>query len=100
MVYMKSEVRKEHILDAAMKAAEKVGYLSMRRSDVAELAGCAEGLVNKYFNTMPQLRRAVMRKAVSGGYNAVLAQGLACKDPVALRAAKETKRLAGQSLLG
>lgn len=97
---MKSDVRKDQILSAAMTVAAKGNYLTMKRSEIAIEANCAESLVSKYFSTMTQLRRAVMRHAAKGGCNAVLAQGLANKDPQAMKASREDKRLAGQSLLG
>lgn len=96
---MNSEIRKDEILKAAMAVAEQGNYLTIQRVEVATKAGCAPSLINKYFSTMNQLRRAMMRLAAKGGYNTVLAQGLSNKDPQAIKARPEIKRLAGQSLL-
>lgn len=99
-MYLKKDIRKEQIIKAALIVAERTNYLTMTRNEIADEAGCAPSLVNVHFKTMTQLRRAVMRHAAMGGHNKVLAQGLSNKDPHALKATREVKRLAGQSLLG
>lgn len=88
---MKPAERRESIVQAALRVAERDGYHMMRRDAVAESAGVSMGLVTTYFGTMQQLRRAVMRKAIELERIGVIAQGLAYKDkhahkaPAALR---------------
>lgn len=98
--HMNGPDRKEDILKAAMSVAKKGNYSTITRAEVATEASCSEALVSKYFNTMNQLRKAVMRLAAQGGYPEVLAQGLSSKDKQALKANKDERRLAGQTLLG
>ena len=98
--YLKPKVRKEQILAAAVVVAERDGYLHMRRIDVAEVAQCATGSVSRYFNTMHQLRRAVMREAVQTGNHAIIAQGLIAKDKQAMKASEEVKQAALSAAMG
>ena len=93
-------VRKEQILDAALTLSQSDGYQTITRQSVATLAGCSEGLVSRYFSTMPQLRRAVMSAAIAQANLSVLAQGIAMKDAKALRAPEELRRQAVQLMMG
>lgn len=67
-------LRRAHIISAAVRLAEQSHYLRITRADVAEAAGVYPGTVSKYFSTMSQLRRAVMRAAKEQGNETVLAQ--------------------------
>ena len=98
--YLKPEVRKEQILTAAIEVAERDGYMHMRRSDVADVAGCATGSVSRYFNTMHQLRRAVMREAVKSSNHRIVAQGLVANDNQAMKAPEEVKQAALSAVMG
>ncbi len=86
--------RKADILAAAVRRAEKVGLGQLRRDDVANEAGVANGLVTRYFNTMSQLKRAVIRYAVHNEILAIVAQALAMREPEAMKAPEELKRAA------
>jgi AcrR family transcriptional regulator len=83
--------RKEDILAVAVKCAESIGVANLRRDDIADHAGVARGLVSRYFNTMPQLRRAVMRYAVHTENLSIIAQGIAMRDPEALKVSPELR---------
>jgi AcrR family transcriptional regulator len=78
--------RKQDILDAALHVAERDGYMLMTRENIALQAGVSVGLVSNYFGTMKQLRRTVMRQAVSRGIERIVQQGVAMRDPHAMRA--------------
>lgn len=88
------KVRKEEILAVAVKRAELLGLNGLRRDDVAKEAGVANGLVSRYFSTMTQLRRAVMRDAVRREILPIIAQGLAVRDSEAMKASEELKQKA------
>ena len=92
--------RKAEILDAALVVAARSGYDRMTRDDIAAQAKTSCGLVSHHLGTMPQLRRAVMRAAVTRGVLAVVARGLAVKDPQALKAPDTIKRQAAALLAG
>lgn len=84
--------RKEQILTAALKVAGRPGgWSKLTRDAVAKEANCAEGLPSKYFGTMADFRRAVMRAAIRVEALAVIAQGIAAGDKCASKAAPELK---------
>lgn len=83
--------RREQILDAAVGMAKDIGFQKITRDGVAVRAGVAMGLVTRYFGTMCQLRRAVMRSAVRRGVIPIIAEGLAIGDPHARKAGPELK---------
>lgn len=92
------KVRKEEILVAAVEVAQLVGLDKLRRDAVAERAGVANGLVSRYFNTMLQLRHAVVRYAVQKQILSIIAQGLAAGEVEARKAPEDLKRKALASL--
>lgn len=93
--------RKYQILTAALAvAARPGGWSKLTRDAVAREAQCADGLVSKYFGTMTQMRRTVMRSAVLTENLAIVAQGLATGDPHAQKADESLKRKALETLAG
>lgn len=92
------ELRKGSILDAAVQLAKKQGYSNISRQQIAELAGVSTGLVTKYFGTMPQMRRAIMRSAITRGIPEIVAQGMAAGDRQAGKAPEELKAAARKTL--
>lgn len=91
--------RKASILDAAVIAAEKVGFTSVRQADIAKQADCAYGLITTYFKTMTQMRRAIMRAAVARGNLKLIAQGIANNHPAVSNLHPELRNKAIQSLM-
>lgn len=83
--------RRAQILDAAVGMAEDVGFQKITRDGVAVRAGVAMGLVTRYFGTMIQLRRAVMRSAVRNEVIPIVAEGLAIGDAHARKAGPQLK---------
>jgi AcrR family transcriptional regulator len=93
--------RKLQILDAAIKVASLPGgYAKLTRADVAKQADCAEGLPSKYFGTMVNFKRAIMRAAIHDWNLSIIAQGLAAGDKVAAKAEEALKRKALDTLAG
>ncbi|MCH9712662.1 MAG: TetR/AcrR family transcriptional regulator [Proteobacteria bacterium] len=84
-------LRKDNILQTAIKISIKKGYNKITRDDVAEAAGVSMGLITHYFTNMNQLRRDIMRTSVKTEIPEIVAQGLANKDRHALKASKELK---------
>ena len=91
---LKPEVRRDQILNAAIHVATVDGFDNMTRDKIALQADVATGLVNHAFNTMTQLRRAVMRAAVNRELLSIIACGLASGDSVAHDAPEWLKRKA------
>lgn len=66
-------MRKQQILNAAIAIASRDKTLSITRHDIAMEAQVSEALVSKYFNTMHQLRRALVRFSVQTGEVPIIA---------------------------
>lgn len=73
-------VRKEEILNAAIDLASKIGYQSITRKKVAENADISLALINQYFSTMTQLKKAVMKTAIEREIVTIIAQGISLGD--------------------
>lgn len=91
-------LRRDHILNVAIEMAKVKGYHKITRDGVADSAGVSMGLVTRYFGTMNQLRKAVMRSAVKQGIPEIVAQGLANGDDHAKKASAELKAQAATLL--
>jgi len=87
-------MRKENILQVAVQLAAINGYDKITRDGVAEHAGVSMGLVTKYFGTMNQLRRDIMRAAIKREVPEIIAQGLVNGDARAKKAPDELKEKA------
>lgn len=91
-------MRKEHILGVAIELAIRDGYNKITRDGIAEAAGVSMGLVTKYFGTMIQLKRDVIRAAIKQEIPEIIAQGLANGDDRARKASAELKAKAATIL--
>lgn len=78
----------DQILAAAAKLAINKGYQQVTRKEVADALGMAPATIHQRWGTMAKFRRDVMRYAIraSPPVLAVIAQGLAMRDPHARRA--------------
>jgi AcrR family transcriptional regulator len=97
---MSRRARHDDILAAALRVSVTVGYNRITRDDIALAAGCSPALVSEMFGTMTCMRRALMRAAVANAVLPVIAQGLALRDPHALRAPAELRAAAAASITG
>jgi len=95
---LSKDVRKDHILRTALVAAKEVGYTSVTRNILSARAKVSPGLITHYFGTMEQLKRAVMRAAISLEVLEVIAQGLSMGDKNAQKASDELKARAAKTL--
>lgn len=86
------EVRRQEILEAALLLAKRKGYTLITRGEVATEADVSTGLVTNYFNTMNQLKEAVMRLAIEREVLPIIAQGLSLKDKHALQISQSLKK--------
>jgi len=92
--------RKKQILDAAfIVASRKDGWSKLTREAVAKEAGCTDALVNRYFGTMKNFKRTLMRLAIRNEYLAIVAQGVAIGDKYANAAPIQLRAKALTSLL-
>jgi len=92
--------RKAQILAAAVTLAKRDGYKCVTRDAVADHVGISMGLVSRYFGTMPQLRRDIMRFAVREEIPEIVAQGLVARDPHAQKAPDDLRARAVKYIAG
>ena len=90
--------RKAEVLEAAIRTASKVGWRRMTRADIAAEAGTSDALVSTRLGTMEAIRKTVMREAVKRSIAPVVAQGLAERNPIAMKASDELKAAARLAL--
>ena len=81
-----------------MRVAERDGLAAVTRSIVAREARVVPATVSNAYGSMPALRDALMREAVSRPVLSVLAQGLAMGDPIARAAPEHVRQAALASL--
>jgi AcrR family transcriptional regulator len=93
--------RRYQILTAALTVAERPGgWSALTRELVAKEVGCAEALISKYFGTMPDFKRTIMRSAILTENLSIIAQGLATGDRHAQKADDAVKQSALATLMG
>lgn len=97
---MKPADREASILEAALHAAEHLGYNNFRLVDVAAKAECSTGLVMSYWSTMAQLRRSVMRAAIKREVLRIVAVGIALNDPNCRKVSDDLRTRAVGTLQG
>lgn len=97
---LQPDVRREALLDHALGLAERHGYATLTHQAIAAAAQVSQGLVVARLGTKAQMLRDVMRRAVASGNVRVVAQGLARRDPHAMRADSALRELAAQWVRG
>lgn len=96
--YINRKDRRTELLSVAIELAELPGmtYMDVTRQQIAEKAGCSTGLVSHTLGTMNNLRKALMRYAVSHKHYKIIAQGLVRNDSQAMKVDELTKTCAMQ----
>jgi AcrR family transcriptional regulator len=97
-IKLEARARKAQILSAALSLAPSRGYACLTRDEVAAAAGIPSSLVAYHMGTMQAFKRDLMREAIRVECLPVIAQGLACKDPHALKASDDLRARAAASL--
>lgn len=91
---------REAILSAAMQLANLKGYKRVTRGEIAKRAGVAAGSVSYHFKSMPQLRTAMVERAVEAKNLKLLGQALADRHPAATKAPEALRTAAAAQLVG
>lgn len=86
------ESQKDNILKAAVTVAKTFGLHGFARIDVATEARVAEATVSHHFGTMPELRKAVVRQAVSEEILSILADARAGREAVGVPMSEELRK--------
>lgn len=94
MTRMAPADRKAQLLDVAVELARKNGFANLRMLHISQSADCSNATVVGYFKTMVQMKRAVMRAAISREVLPIIAEGVAMRDPVAKKACPDLQRKA------
>ena len=97
---MEPKDRKQQIITAAIELAEKHGYQNIKRDAIAEHAGVAAGLVNRYFDNMHMLRRYIIDEAIRTSNLTIIAQGLVAGDKKARATDESVKKRAMKYVTG
>ena len=94
------DVRKEEILKAALAVASREGgWANLTRITIADEAKCAQSLVSHYFGTMINLRRAIMRAAITSQNLSVISQGILAGDKHAKKVSTAIREKAFANLM-
>lgn len=83
--------RKNELLSEAIELSKEIGYSHITRDGIAERAGVSYGLVTRYFQSMDNLKRLVLKQAIHDEILEIIAQGLVLKDPLTKRLPSELK---------
>lgn len=92
------KVRKAALLKCAVDLCAKHGMHRVTREMIAKAGDVSPGLVSQYLGTMPKVLDAVMREAVKTEVLPIIAEGLASRNKIALRAPEELRDRALKSL--
>lgn len=84
-------VRRDEILNIAIKLAIKVGYKAITREMIADTINVSPGLITRYFGTVRKLKREIMKTAIEQENLIIIAQGLSVQDPLTEGIKKELK---------
>lgn len=85
---MNATERKNAILEAALALSVRIGYRKLTRDNVAKAAGVSGPTIMHRFGTIRCLQNRVMMLAIKRGVGPVIVQGLAIKDPLAMKIPK------------
>ena len=90
--------RRRMMLDCALKLAAEHGYRNITVKQISDAAGVGPTLYAHHFGNANQMRVDIMRAAVKQEVLPVILQGLAVKDPQAMKASPELRARAIESL--
>lgn len=92
--------RKAEVLEGAIAAAVKYGWMNFTRQQVADASGegVSAALVHHYLGDMAAIRKLVMQQAVKRSIPRLVAEGLANRSPVAAKASDELKEAARKAI--
>ena len=96
---MKKTERRQNLLQAARQICERDGLQALSVTAVGKKSGISQSAVSQHFTTRQQMTRALMRAAIENEWLIVIAQGVSCRDPDALKAPDELKKAALSHLL-
>lgn len=87
-----ADARKQEILTVGVKLAEEIGFAQITRDKVGTISGISSPLIQHYFLSMAQFKKAVMREAILVKSLEVVMQGLVLHHPDAMAADEDLKK--------
>ena len=90
--------RRDEVLTVALQLATDVGYKQVTRKLISNRIGITEQAIQHHIGTMEKLRRDIMRAAIRTECLPVIAQGMASRDPHAMKADDALKAKARAAL--
>lgn len=93
------EARRKEIVAAALHIAQRDGFQALDRTKIAEYAGCSVSLIQRYFATVKQLRRKVVRAALQSNKLVIVGQAIAAGEPSTNNLDPDIRRKALESLI-
>lgn len=91
--------RREELLEAALKLAEKHGYRNVTRAEIAAACNVSPSLISHHFGTRTQFQRTLMRYAIKHESAPVVMQGLAEGNAYAKKAPEALREAAVKGLV-
>lgn len=91
-------IRKDHILEEALKLSESGGFAKLSRDKVAKQCGINSSLISYHFDSMENFKRDIMLLAIKLENLSVIAEGLGIGDIHAKKAPQELKERAVATL--
>jgi len=95
-----SAARKTLLIRAALALAKAHGYKCVTREQIAQKCDVSPALVSYHMGTMTEMRRTLIRHAISEKVLRVIGQAVAAGDPEARRVPVELRKEALQALAG
>jgi AcrR family transcriptional regulator len=92
------KLRKLSILNAGIEVSRKTGYQKATRDAIAKRAGISSSLIAHFFPKMKDLRRAIIKYAITIDEYSIIAQGIVNGDKAALKISDDTYKKVLQHL--
>lgn len=92
--------KKTEMVTAALARAEKIGFGSLTRDEVANACNCSPALVNIRFGTLAAMKNDILRAAIKRERLPIVAYALAVAHPLCKKISPELRAKASAHLSG
>lgn len=75
-----SEIRKQMVIDVALRLAASTHYMHVQRKQIADVLQVSPPALTYHFGTMRQLQRAVVEEAIKRKDLKIIAQAVVARD--------------------
>lgn len=95
----RSPNRKTEILEKGLKLSERITYLLVTHSSLAEYSKLSTQLIGYYFKSNFNLQKELIEYAIKKEYLPLIAQGIAAKDSLVLNNASKGLKIKAVRLM-